>query len=478
MDHLDSKNEHHESDSALGENKTISNVLKIDPLCENENTRGLVSNESISPETQTEAGYRRSSELDQKKATYDTEPFPDGVGPGLDNSEETQCSPHTSLHNMANLSSPVSSSCPVSILPEVSTTSPPVTSSGMEQIDLADRLIGESEKTVNKISNSPRVSCETMSPNGAMDPKSNKTTDQTGGIETFQAAHQPQSSDALSGCNTILQRDPSKEKSSDGVSLPSVANTLSPHEHTVYENFHDERGTFLNQNFHSPYQNSSAPYAGKRRGVNGYNFSGNYPDIYGGPGRGYSSRYNGHGNASSAIRGRQNSYPNIDNMWHYDQSSQNIGAQPHYHHRMNYTMNGNTIYSQNFSRFNNPNSVETGGSAVPSPGFNSSFTVKSAVYSPQPSSTPVYSVNYMDNYATGANLGMNGTICQSPRQQHHVQGDSTIRTQTGHNMDSNYSPDQFNGNNNEPSYGEVGATDFTSIFSEYFSTQQAEFQTI
>ncbi|KAK3104355.1 hypothetical protein FSP39_000158 [Pinctada imbricata] len=438
LDHMESKHDHKDPDCSRMENKTSSDVLKIDPLGESENARGLLGNESTSPDIQTERGYRRPTEVDQKKIVCDVDDFTDGASSAMENLEENQCSPNESLHSMQS---------------DVGQTS--------------------------------RLSCDTVSPLSVENASSNNTSEQNGVTEHFTASSQPQNSEISVDCNQISP----KEKSIESLNVQSVSNSLSPHSHMVFDSFQDERNSYSNQNNFPTYQNAhNSPYVGKRRGANGYHLSGNYPDSFCGPTRPYSSRYNGHGGIYSNVRARHgNGFggPNIENMWQYDPSSQNSAAQPQYHYRMNFGMNGNNIYSQNFPRFNNSNSMETGVPAISGPGFNSSFTVKSAAYSPQTTrmdpqtSTALYSSNYTDNFPGNVNLGMNATICQSPRQQHLLQGDSTIRTQTGHNMtDGNYSPDQFNGNPNEPAYGDVGSSDFTSIFSEYFNTQQAEYQTI
>jgi hypothetical protein len=171
------------------------------------------------------------------------------------------------------------------------------------------------------------------------------------------------------------------------------------------------------------------------------------------------------------------------NSWTYDGANPLNSPNTNYHNnRIGFGMNGNHLYSPNFSRVNNFNPRENEMPGLPNRHFNSRYMTKSSVYPQQMpgidqhSSTSLYGINYRESLSEGVNQVVNSSICQSPSRPLHRSSDSIGRTPVGHGIEPHYGSDQYALAN---SYNEASSSsDFTSIFSEYFNSQQPEYQAI
>ncbi|XP_052093303.1 homeotic protein proboscipedia-like [Mytilus californianus] len=145
--------------------------------------------------------------------------------------------------------------------------------------------------------------------------------------------------------------------------------------------------------------------------------------------------------------------------------------------RMDLQMESDNFTAANLSRYNFGNSTETINSQSMERRFNSPYMGKSSTYPQQTtridqhSSNSIYSGNYMDSYSPGVNTVMNSSVCH--RQ---LSNNTSIRNiSSPSNKDSELIQEQYNGGS---PYNDVSSSDFTSIFSEYFNSQQPEYQAI
>ncbi|XP_061178002.1 uncharacterized protein LOC133186734 [Saccostrea echinata] len=409
--------------------------------CDNEQHRRPLSAERIMVKPE-------GSEVVELTVLSGRDRFPDARRSNMsDLSDHQQRSPIGSVQSM---NSPLSAAS--NILPTPPIASSPLASPDVRPVDLADKIIGESE-AVSKSSHS----CP--SSNGGIVSKNicGKMTDVEGAcidtMNTNKASHQ-----------TMRPPECTSPVTKESGHVGQVNNTSVMEGNNVFQSYN---GHDSNPSTYQPSYPNNMGYLQKQ--PNNYNNHCTAENFYDSPGD----------SAHRMARFGGNGF----NSWNYDGANPLNSPNANYHNnRIGFGINGNHLYSPNFSRVNNFNPRESEISSLPSRHFNSRYMTKSSVYPQQMpgidqhSSTSLYGSNYMESFSEGVNQVVNSSIGQSPSRPPHRAGDSIGRAQAGHGIEPHYGSDQYPLAN---SYNEASSSsDFTSIFSEYFNSQQPEYQAI
>lgn len=364
-----------------------------------------------------------------------------------DLTDPQQRSPIGSVHS---LNSPMSSAS--NMLPTPPVASSPLASPDVRTVDFADKIINDSELVSKSSLNGPSTNGGVVSKNVCV-----KMTDMEGAcLDTLNSNKSTHPTMRSPECTSPVTKDSGHMVHSNNNPVMEGNNVFQSY------NSHDSSPG----SYQSSYPNSmgylqkQTPNFNPQCGPESYYDSATEPAHRVG-------RFGGNG----------------FNAWNYDGANPLNSQNANYHNnRIGFGMNGNHLYSPNFSRVNNFNPRENELQSLPSRHFNSRYMAKSSAYPQQMpgidqhSSSSLYGSNYMESFSEGVNQVVNSPICQSPSRPALRPGDSVGRAPSGHGLEVHYSSDQYPVNNG---YNEAGASsDFTSIFSEYFNSQQPEYQVI